>query len=72
MQVPADIPSLLEGITLSLDKLLAEGILLAGLIFIFIADLVLKSASEARRKRLLVSYLVVTLLASLADRKSVV
>lgn len=64
--MPQDIPYLLEGITLSLDKLLAEGILLAGLVFIFVADLVLKGASKARRKRLLVSYLIGTLLASLA------
>lgn len=64
--MPQDIPYLLEGITVSLDKLLAEGILLAGLVFIFIADLVLKGASKARRKRLLLSYLLVTLLASWA------
>jgi NADH-quinone oxidoreductase subunit N len=59
-------PNLLEGITFSLDKMLAGGIFLAGLIFIFIADLVLQKASASKRKQLLGTYLIGTLLAALA------
>jgi len=54
----------LTSITDALPLLLPEWILMAGFIFILIADLMLKGQSEDKRKRLLLSYQLITLLAA--------